>query len=91
MRAIFAGGGHALALLSDGTVRAWGGNLNGQLGNASRVNSNLRVTVAGLAGATAVTAGVAHSLAIRADQTVWAWGLNATGQLGNAATTDRWR
>jgi alpha-tubulin suppressor-like RCC1 family protein len=40
-------GNHSLALLSDGSVWAWGDNRSGQLGNNSRVNSSLPVRVAG--------------------------------------------
>ena len=39
---------HALALLADGTVRAWGHNADGQLGNGSRNGSSAPVVVTGL-------------------------------------------
>ncbi|MDP2004829.1 MAG: hypothetical protein Q8K45_04070 [Rubrivivax sp.] len=41
LRSIVAGGSHALAVLADGTVHAWGANASGQLGIAS---SELRRT-----------------------------------------------
>ena len=41
-------GHHSLALLSDGSVWAWGLNSSGQLGNNSRVNSSLAVQVGGI-------------------------------------------
>ena len=42
-----AGGSQGLALLSNGTVMAWGRNADGQLGNASRENSDVPVPVPG--------------------------------------------
>ncbi len=58
-----AGGGYqpgmgdtSLALKSDGTVRAWGDNQYGELGNGSTVNSNVPVQVAALSGVVAIAA-----------------------------------
>lgn len=39
---------HSLALKNDGTVWAWGYNLNGQLGNGNNTDSNIPVQVTGL-------------------------------------------
>jgi alpha-tubulin suppressor-like RCC1 family protein len=39
VRAIAAGSSHSLALKEDGTVRAWGYNFFGQLGNGSATNA----------------------------------------------------
>src|SRR6185436_9930746 len=74
---ISGGWRHSLALKSDGTVRAWGLNDYGQLGDGTTT-----VAVSGLTGVIAISAGYAHSLALKSDGTVWAWGLNNWGQLG---------
>ena len=55
--AIAAGGEHTLALLSNGTVMAWGNNERGQLGNGSIKSSGAPVAVKGLTGVTAIAAG----------------------------------
>jgi alpha-tubulin suppressor-like RCC1 family protein len=54
--AIAAGSYHSLALKSDGTVVAWGGNMNGQT-----------TVPVGLSGVTAISAGAAFCLAIVAN------------------------
>jgi alpha-tubulin suppressor-like RCC1 family protein len=67
--AIDAGYFHNLAVLSNGTVVAWGGNDNGST-----------VVPAGLSNVMAVAAGGGHSVALRSNGTVQAWGLNGSGQ-----------
>ncbi|WP_116023878.1 S8 family serine peptidase [Thermomonospora umbrina] len=86
--AVAAGGGHSIAVLADGTVRAWGNNDNGQLGNGSTTDSDSPVQTGGLSGVTQVGAGRLHSLAVRLDGTVRAWGDNSRGQLGDGTTAD---
>jgi len=61
--AIVAGGEHALALLGDGTVKAWGSDLKGQLGDGSFANQSRTSSVCALYGVTAIAAGDDHSLA----------------------------
>ena len=78
---------HSLALLSDGTVKAWGSNSNGQLGNGATTQSTTPVTVSGLSNVISVAGNYYHSVALLADGTVRAWGYNAFGQLGNGTTT----
>ncbi|MEU1186920.1 hypothetical protein [Streptomyces sp. NPDC005859] len=85
-----AGGGHGLAVLSNGTVKAWGANDYGQLGDGT--TSGLATpnrtpgTVRELSGVTAVAAGCTYSLALLSNGTVKAWGNNFSGQLGNGTT-----
>lgn len=86
--AIAAGGSHSLALAPDGSVWAWGGNDQGQLGSATVGGSETPLRVAGLGRALAVAAGSAHSLALGEDGTVWAWGANREGQLGDGSLRD---
>ncbi|PYT63153.1 MAG: hypothetical protein DMG35_05105, partial [Acidobacteria bacterium] len=69
--AIAGGELHSLALKSDGTVWAWGGNGGGQLGNGTNTDSNTPVEVLGpggvgfLSGVTAIAGGFFHSLALQ--------------------------
>jgi alpha-tubulin suppressor-like RCC1 family protein len=87
--AIAAGGEHALALLGDGEVSAWGGNGAGQLGNGAQGGmSNDPTPVANLSGVTAIAAGGHHSLALLDGGSVLAWGYNPDGQLGIGSNLD---
>src|SRR5262249_8722861 len=61
--AIATGGNQTLALKSNGTVWAWGGNDTGQIGNGSSGSSPVAVTqVPGITTAIAIDAGERHSL-----------------------------
>jgi len=79
---VSAGYEHGLALKTDGTVWAWGGNNYGELGAGTNALQSLPVQVPGLTGVTQVAAGSGFELALRSDGTVWAWGCNTFGQLG---------
>ena len=85
---VSAGGGHTIALHSDGTVWAWGDNASGQLGIGSSGRDMFiptPVRVPTLDNIKAISAGGFHSLVLHNDGTVWAFGSNGVGQLGNGA------
>lgn len=90
--AIAAGYEHSLALCTDGSLAAWGLNVNGALGNNSSVNSSVPVLV-DMTGAfngrkvVTISAGLFHSLALCSDGRVAAWGDNFSGELGNNSKT----
>jgi len=86
--AIATGGYHTLALLADGSIRSWGLNANGQLGDVTFENRASPVNVVGPT-ATAVAGGNNHSLMLRADGSIWSWGGNANGELGDGTNVDK--
>ncbi|MEM9517152.1 MAG: hypothetical protein AAGA42_20055, partial [Actinomycetota bacterium] len=97
--AITAGLGHTCALLDDGTVKCWGINTIGQLGqgdfigrgdNAGEMGDNLAPIDLG-AGRTAVgiSASFIHTCALLDNGLVKCWGANSGGQLGLGDTVDR--
>jgi alpha-tubulin suppressor-like RCC1 family protein len=87
--AVSAGPSHACALLSDATVKCWGNNEAGQVGDGTRKRRLTAVAVQGLAGATGVSASRRMSCAALADGTARCWGGNELGELGDGTTTNR--
>jgi len=84
--AVTAGGAFACALRDDGTVRCWGSNSAGQLGNGLTLPSASPVAARGLSGITAIAAGARHTCAVAAGL-VYCWGANDRGQLGQPTTS----
>lgn len=74
---------HTCSVANAGTVKCWGRNNHGQLGNGSLEDSNVPVQVQGIDNALAVAAGVFHSCALLDDETVKCWGYNGYSQLGD--------
>ena len=98
IQAVAAGGTHALALLTNGDVKAWGNNTSGQLGIywtfANQVYPTFVVRLPDpdppppspvkLTDIYKIAAGGNHSLAINNSQDIlWAWGSDDNGQLGD--------
>jgi len=81
-------GYHSCAVLQDGTVRCWGDNVSGQLGDGSRTTAITPVTVAGITTAVAVSSGDFHTCALLQAGAVRCWGLNYSGQLGDGTGQD---
>jgi len=84
---------HTVVLLRDGTVRAWGNNRYGQLGNGAKTQSFTPVEVRLASGqllsnVVEIAAGDYHSVARLKDGTVWSWGWNLYGQLGDGTQVD---
>jgi alpha-tubulin suppressor-like RCC1 family protein len=79
---VAAGATHSLALKSDGTLWAWGGGGNGQLGGLFGPYSDVPVQVVSNQFWRSVFANQDSSFAIRNDGTLWAWGANAASVLG---------
>jgi alpha-tubulin suppressor-like RCC1 family protein len=81
--ALSSGGYHTCAVMPDRTMRCWGRNTRGQLGDGTSTSSSTPVAVSGITTAVAVSAGYYHTCALLADGTVRCWGDNDSGQIGN--------
>ena len=85
--AIAAGAGYSMALLKNGTVKAWGENEGGQLGDGSTEPSDVPVVLSDLSEVSAISAGAGDSLALLKSGTVMSWGENNYGQLGDGSSS----
>jgi len=77
------------ALASVGTVKCWGGNRRGQLGDGTTTDRSSPVAVTGLSGVTQIASNEEHMCALLQNGTVRCWGYNNYGQLGDGTTTNR--
>lgn len=86
VKQLVAGPDYSMALLADGTVKAWGNNCFGQLGTNINLGSDkanpVPNTIPDLVGAKQISAGAAHAVALLDSGTIKAWGQNTYGQLG---------
>ena len=82
--------GSSCGLVSDGTVRCWGYNNYGQLGNNTTTTYYTPQKVIGLSDVIQISGGSYHFCALKSDQTVWCWGRNNFGQLGDGSTATRY-
>ncbi|MCB9618429.1 MAG: hypothetical protein H6724_03135 [Sandaracinus sp.] len=85
---------HACLLSTDG-LRCVGHGGRGQLGDGSREDRHMLVSVvrdgAPWTTAVGICAGAMHTCAHDADRSVWCWGANDRGQLGDGSFDDRVR
>jgi alpha-tubulin suppressor-like RCC1 family protein len=91
--AIAAGGDHTCALLNDGSVKCWGYNVDGQLGQGDTDNRGdgpnemgdklLPVDLGSGKTASAIAAGRYHTCARLTDGSVKCWGNGFFGQIGS--------
>ena len=92
---ISAGYKHGIAVKKDGSLWAWGHNSVGQLGDDSKVSTNVPVRVKGANGedwmknVVSAYANASTSMALKSDGTVYMWGNNDKGQLGDGTKTNR--
>ena len=92
---ITTGWKHACALLSNGDVKCWGQNHNGQTGRGSAgtltatSNWSSAYPVSGLSNVMTIDAGSEHTCAVLRTGGIKCWGENDKGQLGDNSKTTR--
>lgn len=77
------------AMMSDRTLKCWGKNDNGQVGNKQTVAINVPADVAGFTDADSVSVGCKHTCASTRGGAAKCWGLNDHGQVGDDSTSSR--
>ncbi len=77
------------ALLGTGTVRCWGYNGNGQLGDGTRTTRLTPVQVDNITDAVFIAGGWDHTCAILAGGGLQCWGGNDHGEIGDGTKHDR--
>jgi len=83
VKAVATGWRHVCALMTTGTIKCWGNNHEGQLGDGTGIDRNKPVDVIGVpSGVIAIAAGGEHSCAVT-QRIVTCWGENEDGQLGD--------
>ena len=88
--AITSGIMHSCALLSSGSVKCWGANNYGQLGDGTTSNRNEPAQVSGLtSGVVSISGGYEHTCAVLTNGEAKCWGKNGYGELGDGTTTNK--
>jgi len=80
---------HACAALAVGTVRCWGDNSLGQLGDGTTAARSMPVEVVGVRTGLSVVAGRSFSCVLEGSGSVSCWGDNPYGQLGDGTIVPR--
>lgn len=83
---VTGGSAHSCALMADGTVRCWGNNGDGQIGDGTTTNRPSPTTVPGVASVVGLDSGSGHTCAVSDSGTLWCWGRNVDGQVGSGST-----
>jgi alpha-tubulin suppressor-like RCC1 family protein len=88
VRSIAAGYDHTCALMETGSVRCWGYNYFGQLGDGTTIDRSTPPEIDVLADVQAIAAGHDCTCALTVAGGVRCWGINQHGELGNGTTID---
>jgi hypothetical protein len=73
-RSVAVGSSHSCAVMSDKTVKCWGANGSGQLGDGTTTNRDFPEDVNGVSNALSVAVGFNYSCALLEGGTVMCWG-----------------
>jgi alpha-tubulin suppressor-like RCC1 family protein/putative cell wall-binding protein len=90
---------HTCAAMADTTMRCWGRNANGQLGDGDTIQQLNPVAVLAsgtqdaspvtLSGVTQISVGYQYACALMVDTTARCWGSGSSGKLGDGTTIQR--
>ena len=77
---------HSLALNTKGELYAWGNNLEGELGDGTRMTRNSPTRIGTASDWKSVSAGWGYNLAVNTKNELYAWGRNYYGQFGDGTS-----
>jgi alpha-tubulin suppressor-like RCC1 family protein len=84
--AVAAGSNISGAVMGDGTIRMWGYNLYGAMGNGTKTETGCLCvptpTQSSITNVRQISIGASHVAAVKTDGTAYGWGFNNYGQLG---------
>lgn len=85
-RLVAVGTTHSCAVMATGSLKCWGDNSSGQLGDASLLSKTQPVSV-NISGVVDAVLGDGFTCALQVGGTVSCWGSNSLGQLGRVGTS----
>lgn len=83
---IASNGSHSCVILNDSSVRCWGNNQFGQIGDGTIESRPTPVIVQNVNQVTSVSVGATHTCALLSTGRIKCWGNNSAGQLGDGTT-----
>lgn len=86
---VSTGGQHTCAVLSDRSMKCWGYNQFGQLGDGTTTTRNSPVSVLGLTNVAIAAGGAGHTCAVTSSGAAKCWGSNSEGRLGDGTGASR--
>lgn len=81
---ISAGLYHSCAVLFDHTVKCWGSNTHGRLGDGTTIEHHSPAPIVGLSDVVDIAAGYWHACSRSGDNAIHCWGEGNYGELGNS-------
>ncbi len=86
VKKLVAGKESFYALLTDGTLKGWGMNDHGQVGDGTTTHALAPVAISGLSSVSDVNGAGRNGFALLSDGTLKGWGWNARGQVGDGSS-----
>ena len=78
---------HSAAIKTNGTLWAWGGNNNGQVGDGTSAQRNSPVQVGSDTNWSMVSLGNLFTIGVKTNGTLWGWGLGNASRNGSSSGT----